>query len=137
MSSQDDADLVKSVISVADSLFGLVESWERRAPADYISTRSRRMLVADLGDVVKFLPRDTELFEFVAELSALSEPLTYADGAEQVKWIAKRLCGAHGIDSRRLKPRKGIVPAAVPDIRRLTATLPKDPNSDSDDKTLS
>jgi hypothetical protein len=137
VSDQDEADLVRAVIGVADSLFGLVESWERRRSDENVSDRSRRMLVADLGDVVKFLPKDTELFEFVAELSTLSEPLTYADGAEQVKWIAKRLCGAHGIDSRRLKPRKGIVPADMPDHKRVTAILPKPSNNNRDDSMFS
>jgi hypothetical protein len=122
--NHDEDDVLHTVVGIADSLLGLADSWEHRQADEIISSRSRRMLVADLGDVIKMLPDDTELIEFATELSTLRDTLTYGDGAEQVKWIAKRLCSAYGVDSRTLKPRRRNFSAKDPHkFQRVTAPI--------------
>ena len=109
----DPASRMRSAIDVAEILLGWVERWEKRMenrPDDDVSERSRRMLVADLARASELLGKAHDIQEFIAEISALHRPLSVADATEQVESIRRHLCVAYNIDTRTLRPRKGLTP---------------------------
>ncbi len=138
MSDPKDADRTRTAVGVAEVLLGWVERWERRMqvrPDDEVPNRSRRMLVTDLARASELLGEAHDIQEFIVEISALHRPLLIVDATEQVESVRRHLCVAYNIDSRTLRPRKGLAPSRRPTRSDpgITARLP----SNTDDSNRS
>jgi hypothetical protein len=124
--SHERDDAVRQARDVAESLVGLAESWERRVPEEEVSELSRRMLFLDLENSVRLLNHDNDLVELISKLTNLRKPLLFGDGAEQVRWIAKKLCSSYGVNPRTFKRRKDTETAKTSAVIRVTARVKRD-----------
>lgn len=113
MNDPTDADILREVIGIAESLLGFINSWNKRMPIrpdDVVSERSRRMLVARLARAAELLGPNDDMSDFIGEVSRLDIPLPIIDAPEQVEQILISLCNAYHISPRSLKPRRDISP---------------------------
>lgn len=113
MNDPTDADILREVIGIAESLLGFISSWHKRIPIrpdDVVPERSRRMLVARLARAAELLGPNDDMSDFIGEVSQLDIPLPVIDAPEQVEQILISLCNAYHISPRSLKPRRDISP---------------------------